>query len=68
MNYAGKPVTLSPEAEEVASFYAAILETDYPKNPVFVKNFFTSFLEVLAKHPPVSSNLLPSDFSETSTN
>lgn len=44
---------LPPEAEEVASFFAAILETDYPKNPVFVKNFFSSWLEVLKEHPPV---------------
>lgn len=49
----GKPVTLPPEAEEVASFFAAILETDYVKNPVFVKNFFSSFLEVLKEYPPV---------------
>ncbi|KAK4699827.1 DNA topoisomerase I, partial [Phenoliferia sp. Uapishka_3] len=53
MKYNGKPVSLPPEAEEVCSFFAAILETDYPKNPVFVKNFFSSWLEVLKKHPPL---------------
>ncbi|KAK4057286.1 DNA topoisomerase 1 [Microbotryomycetes sp. JL221] len=53
MKYDGKPVTLPPEAEEVASFFAAILETDYPKNPTFVQNFFDSFLKVLKVHPPV---------------
>ncbi len=51
MKYEGKSITLSPEAEEVASFYAAILETDYPKNPTFASNFFKSFLGVLESHP-----------------
>lgn len=46
-------MTLAPEAEEVASFFAAILETDYPKNPTFVKNFFNDFLKVLKEHPCV---------------
>lgn len=49
----GKPVDLPPEAEEVASFFAALLETDYPNNPVFVKNFFDSWVLVMLKHPPV---------------
>lgn len=45
--YDGKPVDLPPAAEEVAGFYAALLETDHGKNPVFQKNFFHDFLEVL---------------------
>ncbi|KAK6867619.1 DNA topoisomerase 1 [Candida tropicalis] len=45
--YDGKPVNLPPEAEEVAGFYGAMLETDHAKNPVFQKNFFNDFLEVL---------------------
>lgn len=48
---AGKEVQLTPEAEEVASFFAAILETDYVKNPVFVRNFFNDWKEVLKEHP-----------------
>ena len=51
MKYEGKPIKLSVEAEEVASFFAAILETDYPKNPTFAANFFKSFLGVLETHP-----------------
>ncbi|BGP08828.1 DNA topoisomerase 1 [Rhodotorula toruloides] len=51
MNYDGKPVELAPEAEEVASFFAAILETDYVKNPVFVRNFFDDWQKVLKAHP-----------------
>ncbi|CAO3612677.1 unnamed protein product [Mucor hiemalis] len=51
MNYNGKPVTLSPEAEEVASFFAALLETDHGANPVFQKNFFNNWQEILKKIP-----------------
>lgn len=45
--YDGKPVKLSLEAEEVAGFYGAMLETDHAKNPVFQKNFFGDFLDVI---------------------
>lgn len=51
MKYDGKPVTLSPEAEEVASFFAALLETDHGNNPVFQKNFFNDWKEILKKDP-----------------
>ncbi|GAA6032621.1 hypothetical protein JCM8097_004843 [Rhodosporidiobolus ruineniae] len=53
MLYDGKPVELPPEAEEVASFFAAILETDYVKNPTFVKNFFHDWQGVMKDHPPL---------------
>lgn len=46
--YDGKPVDLPLEAEEVAGFYGALLETDHGKNPVFQKNFFHDFQQVLA--------------------
>ena len=45
--YDNQPVELPPDAEEVAGFYAALLETDHGKNPVFQKNFFHDFLKVL---------------------
>lgn len=45
--YDGKPVTLPKEAEEVAGYFGAMLETDHANNPVFQKNFFNDFLEVL---------------------
>ncbi|KAI9316023.1 hypothetical protein BX666DRAFT_1953961 [Dichotomocladium elegans] len=51
MKYDGKPIWLSPEAEEVASFFAALLETDYAKNPKFCQNFFRDWRAVLAKDP-----------------
>lgn len=47
MYYNSKPVTLSHEAEEVAGFFGAMLETDHAKNPVFQKNFFEDFLQVI---------------------
>ncbi|KAG2174413.1 hypothetical protein INT43_004436 [Umbelopsis isabellina] len=49
MKYDGKPISLSPEAEEVASFFAALIETDHGKNPVFQKNFFSDWQEILKK-------------------
>ncbi|KAI9489240.1 hypothetical protein BDB00DRAFT_844483 [Zychaea mexicana] len=51
MKYDGKPITLSPEAEEVASFFAALLESDHAKNPTFQKNFFRDWQDVLKKEP-----------------
>jgi DNA topoisomerase-1 len=53
MKYDGKPISLSPEAEEVASFFAALIETDHGKNPVFQKNFFSDWQEILAKDSSV---------------
>lgn len=57
MKYDGKPITLSPEAEEVASFYAALLETDHGKNPTFQKNFFNDWQKILKKDPQVMCTL-----------
>lgn len=48
--YNNRPVDLPPAAEEVAGFYAAMLETDHAKNPVFQANFFADFLEVLEQN------------------
>lgn len=45
--YDGKPVDLPVQAEEVAGFFGAMLESDHTKNPVFQKNFFDDFCEVL---------------------
>ncbi|CAG8656449.1 1839_t:CDS:10, partial [Dentiscutata erythropus] len=56
MKYDGKEVTLEPEAEEVASFYAAMLGTDYVTNETFNKNFFKDWVKVLKKsknNPPI---------------
>lgn len=47
--YDGVPVTLPPEAEEVAGFFGVMINTDHAKNPVFQKNFFADFKKVLKK-------------------
>ena len=52
LKYDGKPLDLPPEAEEVAGFFAALLETEHAADPVFRSNFFTDFLGVLAEFPP----------------
>lgn len=49
----GKELTLPPEAEEVATFYAGMLETDHAGKEVFRNNFFADFQDVLKEHPPV---------------
>ena len=49
----GEPVDLSYEAEEVAGFYAALLESDHAKDTTFNNNFFDDWKTVMKKHPPV---------------
>jgi DNA topoisomerase I len=49
----GNVVNLPPESEEVAQFYAALIESDHAQDAVFNKNFFRDWRAVLAKHPPV---------------
>ena len=46
-------MNLPPAAEEVAGFYAALLETDHAQDKTFNKNFFDDFKKVLKEHPPV---------------
>lgn len=53
MLHTGKPVNLPEEAEEVAGFYGALLETPHAEDAVFNKNFFRDWLEVLKRYPPV---------------
>ncbi|KAI8816381.1 uncharacterized protein EV422DRAFT_545796 [Fimicolochytrium jonesii] len=56
MKYDGQPVELSPDSEEVATFYAGVMGTDWDRNPKFRQNFFKDFLAILAKDkkkPPI---------------
>ena len=48
-------MTLTPAAEEVATFFAALIETDYAKNVTFCKNFFNDFLQVIKEEQKVFS-------------
>lgn len=48
--YDGIPVTLHPEAEEVATFFGGMLNSTHNvENPTFVKNFFEDFSMILKK-------------------
>lgn len=50
--YDGKPVTLSKEAEEAASFWVAMMtpaSSHHLDNPVFRNNFFNDFSEFIKK-------------------
>ncbi|THX27477.1 topoisomerase I [Aureobasidium pullulans] len=48
MRYDGVPVTLHPEAEEVATFFGGMLNSTHNvENPTFIKNFFGDFKEYL---------------------
>jgi len=49
MLYDGVPVELAPEAEEVATMYAQMRDTDYMNKPTFIKNFWEDFKAVLGK-------------------
>jgi len=48
--YDGKPVNLHVEAEEVATYFGAMLNSTHNvENPVFQKNFFEDFKDILKK-------------------
>ncbi|KAL8862762.1 MAG: hypothetical protein Q9178_000704 [Gyalolechia marmorata] len=48
--YDGRPVSLAPEAEEVATFFGSMLNSTHNvENPTFRKNFFADFQEILKR-------------------
>ncbi|XP_012542563.1 DNA topoisomerase I, mitochondrial isoform X1 [Monomorium pharaonis] len=47
--YNNKEIKLSPETEEVATFYARMLEHDYTTKSVFNNNFFHDWREVMTE-------------------
>lgn len=47
--YKGEPVVLTPEQEEVATFFASVLGSDHAENPKFVANFFRDWRALLGK-------------------
>jgi DNA topoisomerase I len=51
MLYDGKPVDLTPACEEVATFFAAKLDTDYERKKTFRDNFFHDFRATLKGTP-----------------
>ncbi|KAJ3273236.1 DNA topoisomerase 1 [Borealophlyctis nickersoniae] len=62
MLYDGKEIELHKDAEEVATFFAAVLGTPWAENPTFQKNFFADFQKVIAeskKSPRIAGTLKP---------
>lgn len=55
MLYDGVPVDLTPEQEEVATFFAVMKETDYMKKEIFLRNFWEGFQEVLGPNHVIKS-------------
>lgn len=50
MRYDGVPITLEPEAEEVACFFGEMLNaTHYTENQTFQKNFFDDFQTIITR-------------------
>lgn len=49
MLYDGQPVDLTPAQEEVATFFAVLIESDHAKNKTFCKNFFKDWKKLLGK-------------------
>lgn len=48
LRYDGTPVSMAPEAEEIAGFFGAMLNSTHNvENPTFQKNFFKDFQKVL---------------------
>ncbi|KAI5055029.1 hypothetical protein GOP47_0030174 [Adiantum capillus-veneris] len=45
--YENKPVTLTPEQEEVATMFAVMRETDYVTKPKFLSNFWNDWKKIL---------------------
>ncbi|MFN4133159.1 MAG: DNA topoisomerase I [Candidatus Hadarchaeales archaeon] len=58
IKYRGKPMSLAPEQEEMAVAWVKKLGTDYVKDPVFVKNFFSDFSKALG----IQEEVNPEDF------
>ncbi|KAF2229181.1 putative DNA topoisomerase 1 [Viridothelium virens] len=51
LKYDGIPISLEPEAEEVATFFGSMLNSTHNvENPTFRQNFFADFQAVLKKH------------------
>uniref|UniRef100_A0AAR2K6W8 DNA topoisomerase I n=1 Tax=Pygocentrus nattereri TaxID=42514 RepID=A0AAR2K6W8_PYGNA len=62
--YNGTPVILRPATEEVATFYAKMLDHEFTTKEVFQNNFFTDWKEVMTEtERQLISDLSQCDFS-----
>ncbi|XP_063311780.1 DNA topoisomerase 1 [Pelobates fuscus] len=65
--YDGKQVKLSPNAEEVATFFAKMLDHEYTTKDIFRKNFFKDWKkEMTVDERNLITNLSKCDFNEMS--
>lgn len=62
--YDGQLVTLPSEAEEVAGFFGAMLNTDHAQNPTFQKNFFNDFVKILSENGGTKEGTTITDFKK----
>ncbi|XP_045805225.1 DNA topoisomerase 1 alpha-like [Trifolium pratense] len=60
--YKGKPVTLTPEQEEVATLFAVMRDTEYMEKEIFKDNFWNDWRELLGENH-VIQNLKDCDFT-----
>nr|XP_027192874.1 DNA topoisomerase 1 alpha-like isoform X2 [Cicer arietinum] len=60
--YKGKPVTLTPEQEEVATWFADMWDTEYMQNEIFKNNFWNDWQKLLGKNH-VIQNVKDCDFT-----
>ncbi|XP_042607544.1 DNA topoisomerase I, mitochondrial isoform X5 [Cyprinus carpio] len=64
-NYDGQPVKLSPVTEEIATFYAKMLDHEYTSKEVFQNNFFCDWREEMTKEErKLIKTLSKCDFSQ----
>ncbi|XP_073732186.1 DNA topoisomerase I, like [Misgurnus anguillicaudatus] len=65
--YDGKPMKLSPDAEEVATFFAKMLDHEYTTKDIFRKNFFKDWRkEMTSEEKSKITDLNKCDFTEMS--
>ncbi|XP_077458025.1 DNA topoisomerase I, like isoform X1 [Stigmatopora argus] len=63
--YDGQPLKLSPEAEEVATFFAKMLDHEYTSKDIFRKNFFKDWRkEMTAEERGKITDLKKCNFTE----
>ncbi|GAU34205.1 hypothetical protein TSUD_209870, partial [Trifolium subterraneum] len=60
--YKGKPVTLTPEQEEVATMFAVVRDTEYMQKEIFKCNFWSDWQKLLGQNH-VIQNLEDCDFT-----
>ena len=62
IKYKGEPIELNPEQEEVVTFWAQVLDTDFAKKEITIRNFTKELRKVL---PEKYKNASLSDFDFT---